>query len=181
MHSIPGTFDQPLDWIQSSPGKRKYELFAGTKSVAALGWQQGAVAVAHTACGDWSFDQVGFWRRRVTIRPRGRTTDAAAFDPGLTGGGTLALLGGDRFTWGADNIRRSRWGWRTAEGVRLASMERCRRGPAGVVGHVAIELAAVTLPDFDLLALLGWYLLLLQARDRDDGVIAAIVGAAAAS
>lgn len=177
MLPISDVADQPLVWVQPNRQERDYELRTGADTVAALSQRTGSLAVVRAAGTRWTLDRAGFWRRRVTVRPQGSAADAT-FDPGWTGGGTLTLPAGDRFRWSADNLPRSRWIWRTADGTPLARLER-RKGPAGVEGLVEIESAAAALPDLALLVPLGWYLLLLQAGDSDDGATAAIFASTA--
>ena len=180
MHPIFNIADQPLVWVQPSSAERAYELRAGNRTIATLSWPKGVTAEARAAGEAWLFEQTGFWHRRVQATRRDTTAQTTTFDPGWTGGGALTLATGRRVRWGADNILRSRWSWRAADGAPLARMER-RHDPSGVVGRVEVEPGVAMVPELALLLPFGWFLLLVQARDSDDGANVATFAATAGS
>ncbi len=119
----------------------------------------------------------------MTVRAAGTDSEVATYHAGWTGRGVLELGQGRRFQWAAADFWRSQWAWQGAAESTLARFRGTRApgglgGQAGQGARVAVEPAAVTLPELALRVSLGWYLLVLLARESDE---AAVIGAIAAT
>ena len=179
MRRIGEVGDRELACIQTGCRRPEYELWADDEVVAALRWQGDSLAVAETVEGHWSFERPGFRRSRVSVREVGSGTEIATFGSGWTGGGTLEMSWGGRFHWSAANFWRSRWVWRRTGGTQLARFA-SRQGLVKIEGRVEIQSAALDLPELDLLVALGWYLMVMRARDSTSDAVAATAGTAGA-
>ena len=80
-------------------------------------------------------------------------------------GGILTLTGGWTFQWSATNFWRSNWQWTGRDGQRLVRLTNQRRF-VRQQGLVEVPAAAWAAPELALLLILGWYLMLLQAKDN---------------
>ncbi len=178
MQRISEVRDRELIWAQTGYCTPQYELrTAGEEVVATLRWGRGSLAVAETEEDRWSFGRPGLGRSRVNVREAGLGTDIAAYNSRWTGGGTLEMTWGGRFHWSAANLWRSRWGWRRSDGTPLARFG-MGQGLVKIEGRVEIERAATALPELDLLVALGWYLMVMRARDGTSDAVAATAGTA---
>ena len=163
MKAIADYTAQELHWSQPSSLERAYDLMAGEELLATLRFQSGTLAEAETADGRWTFKREGFLHTQVTVRAPGSDADLAVFRPHWAGGGdmTAGLAAGLEFS--AANFWNSKWAWKDHDQVLISY-----RGPGGLVkAKAAMEIApeAGRLPNLSLLAVLGWYLILLFGRD----------------
>ena len=183
MRCIGEATGQELLWGRGRVRGREYELRAGGEILATLGWQRGSLAIARVANGCWSFKRAGLCHPRVTVRTVGTDSEVATYHAGWTGHGVLELGQGHRFQWAAADFWRSQWAWQGDDGSTLVRFQSTRApgglgGQAGPGARVEVEPAAVALPELALLVALGWYLLVLLARESDE---APVIGAIAAA
>jgi hypothetical protein len=154
--------------------QQEFELRAGDEVVAMLRFERASLAAGETADQQWTFKREGFWHPQVTIRVPGSDANVGVFKPAWTGGGTLQLPGLN-LRFGAANFWHSQWDWLDASDTPLVHFK-SRAGLLKMEGAVDIETTATALPELPRLVVLGWYLLILFARDA-----AAAGGAAAAA
>lgn len=159
---------EELRWRQPELTKRYYELMpeGGESPLATLEWRSawGTLATAQTGVGTWTFKRTGFLHPLITVRRAGSEEDLAIFEANWQGSGTLTFAGGGRYAWKSANFWHSQWSWLAADGTELlhfANRQMFVRHEA----NVEIASAAARLPKRDLLATLGWYLLILSASD----------------
>jgi hypothetical protein len=176
MRAMEQLSGQELHWVPQGARTRSFELRADEEPVATLTRAKGASALAEAADGCWTFTRSGFWHPAVQVQETGGAREAALFSARWTGTGTLKLQDGRRFHWGAANVWQSQWAWQAPDGASLLRIARqhCVRGARGTV-EIAPDARFVR--ELSLLALLGWYLVLLHAQDGDAaaaGIIAAI-------
>jgi hypothetical protein len=158
---------QDVFWRRPHVLRHEFELRAGGEALlATLRWQTalGSLALAVTAEGRWTFQQIGFWRRAVTVRRADETVEIATFVPHWNGSGTLRLTDGRTLRWRPGDVWLSRWLWRDDSGAPLLTIG-ARRGVLRLAAPVTITPAALTLPELDILTTLGWYLLVLRSRE----------------
>jgi hypothetical protein len=159
-----------LRWVQPSAFKREYELRAGDEVLATLRWQKtfGSLALAASADGTWSFKRSGFLNPKVTVRVPGSEADVAVLKPGWRGEGTLELSAGRRYPWRNASFWRSEWAFTDEAGEALVQFK-----PEFAffkhAAEVTVDPRAAPLPDLSLLALLGWYLMVLMSEDAAAG------------
>jgi hypothetical protein len=138
----------------------RYELRAGAEIVATLKWQKGMSLFAGDAAeGQWTFKRTGWLRPRVTVRRKDDATDLVTFTP--TRGGALEFPEGFSF--------------KDANGEALVQMRLTRTAPVCLGAEVTLSPAALVLPDVSLLALLGWYVLVLASNDDAEGAAALLM------
>ena len=174
VRTIAEVADQELVWIQPARLTQSFELQASDEVVATLEFQRASLASGETADQRWTFKREGFWHPQVTVRVPDSDANVAVFKPAWTGGGTLEIPQGRQLRFGAANFWHSQWDWSDASNQPLVHFK-SHAGLFKMEGEVDIESGAVSLPELPLLVVLGWYLLILFARDS-----AAAAGASAA-
>jgi hypothetical protein len=164
MKAITDCTGEELHWAQPSGLKSTYQLRAGDEVLATLRFQGGTLAEAASADGEWTFKRQGFWHPQVTVRTLGSAADLAVFRPQWGGGGHLQVGAETGLEFAAANFWHSEWEWRDAEKALISY-----RGPRGLMSaEAAMEIGPEGrhLTNLALLAVLGWYLILLFRRDR---------------
>jgi hypothetical protein len=164
MKAISDYSGEALRWTQPSGLKSSYELHGGDELLATLQFRGGTLAEAATADGQWTFKRQGFWHQQVTVRALGSDTDLAAFRPHWGGGGQFQAGAETSLEFAAANFWHSEWGWKDGDKVLISY-----RGPRGVLkAEAAMEIdpEGRHLRNLAMLAVLGWYLILLFGRDR---------------
>jgi hypothetical protein len=181
MQTIREVAGQELVWVQPARMKQNFELRAGDEVVATLRWERSSLATGETSEQTWTFKREGFWHPRITLRVPGSNDNMALFNPGWTGGGTLEFPQGRTLHFGAANFWRSEWVWAETKDTPLVRFK-SRQGLLKTEGQVEIDPSAAESPDLALLVVLGWYLLILFARDASAqaGATAAVVASSGA-
>lgn len=169
-------------WVQPKLSHRNFELRAGDLLFATLEFQSawGSLATAICSDGNWSFKRVGFFNPRVTVRSAGQETDLAVYRPKWTGTeGELAFLSGQHFHWKAANFWATQYAFVMPDGSPILTFK-----PGVEEGHlsdffkyqarVEIEPGVIRIPELPVLALLGWYLMILQQDDATAASAAAV-------
>jgi hypothetical protein len=172
MRPIAEVTGTELVWVQPSALKQAFELRAGDEVVATLGFKRSSLAEAETADRRWTFKREGFWHPQVTVRVAGSDQNLAAFHPAWTGGGRLELSDGQALHFSAANFWHTQWAWQTSDGkspVAFHSKQGFLKSGALVELISPPEwrgnMAEGGEGDLSLLVVLGWYLLVLFARD----------------
>jgi hypothetical protein len=171
MRTIREVAGQELVWVQPARMKQNFELRAGDEVVATLRWERSSLAAGETSEQKWTFKREGFWHPRITVRVPGSDDNVALFNPRWTGGGTLELPPGRTLHFGAANFWHSEWVWAETTDAPLVRFK-SRQGLLKTEGQVEIEASAAGSPDLALLVVLGWYLLILFARDATTAAVA---------
>ena len=181
VRAIAGFADQELVWVQPARLKQAFELHAADDVVATLRFERSSLATGESGDERWTFKREGFWHPQITVRLPDSEDNVAVFKPSWMGGGTLDLSGGRSLRFGAANFWHSQWDWSDVASQSPLVHFKSRQGILKMEGQVDIEASAVTYPELPLLVLLGWYLLILFARDSAAAAGAAGASAAAAS
>lgn len=153
----------PLTWVQPDSQQREYHLVTADQKIASVSWAKegGTLADAMSEDGRWSFKRGGFLHPRITARKDG--SDAAVFEPGMSGNGVVHLTSGHIFRW-SSNLWRGEWSWVNAAGKggikirREFSMDTRQ-------GRVEIIQDAIPRLEIPLLVLFGWYIVILLSED----------------
>jgi hypothetical protein len=167
--------DKELLWVQPSRKQQAFELRAAEDVIGTLKFERASLASGETAGQQWTFKREGFWHPQVTIRVRNSDANVAVFKPAWTGGGTLEVPQGRLLRFGAANFWHSQWDWSDQAGSPLVHFK-SHAGLLKMEGQVDVEPAAAAAAELSLLVVLGWYLLILFARDSaasTAGVVAA--------
>jgi hypothetical protein len=168
---------QDLTWLQPSRIQQAFALHAGDVVVATLRFERSSLATGEADGHRWTFKREGFWHPRVTVRVPESDDNVGAFQPAWFGGGTLELPG-RQLRFGAANFWHSQWDWLGSDDKPLVHFK-SHHGFMKMEGDVEIEPDAAGSPELPLLVVLGWYLLILFARDAAAAGGAAAAGAAA--
>jgi len=149
-------------WVQPDVTDRRYELRAGDVVVATLCWGNpwGSLATGETAEGRWTLKRAGFLQPRVTIRVTGSDAQAGIVTLHWAGNGDVQLADGHAFRWTRTGFWHSEWAF-TSTGGELLVVFKPKFVMMGFEAEIEIEARALSLPELSLLALLGWYLMVL--------------------
>jgi hypothetical protein len=165
MKAIRDFAGQPLLWVQPRAMKQQFELRSGDEVLAVMRWESSwrSGAAAETAQESWSFKRQGF-RQQVVIESSEENSAVPTLKRGWTSNAALLFPDGHSFLW----KRQGFWGvkrvWATLDGVPLLSFK-VRSGFVKTGGEVEIHPIAADLPELALLMTLGWYLVVMEARD----------------
>ncbi len=165
MNTIREFAGQPLRWVQPKAVKQQFELHSGDEVLAVMQWQSSwrSSATAETAEGNWSFNRRGF-RQQVSIEANRADLPIPTLSRRWTGSATLTFPDGQSYLWKRSGFWGIKRAWTTPDGVPLVTFKTAY-GLFKTGGEVAIEPTAATLPELALLMTLGWYLVVMAARD----------------
>lgn len=178
MRTLAEVAFQELVWVQPARLQQAFELNASDDVVATLRFERASLASGETAEQKWTFKREGFWHPHVTIRVPDSDDNVAVFKPAWTGGGSLELPQGRLLRFGAANFWHSQWDWSDVASQAALVHFKSHAGLMKREGQVDIETEALTDPELPLLVVLGWYLLILFARDSAAAGTAAVVATA---
>jgi hypothetical protein len=149
-------------WVQFQAAKRQYELRVGDAVAATLRWENawGSLATGETAEGQWTLKRAGFLRPRVTVRVAGSDPDVAVLLLGWGGSGDVRLADGRQFLWAPTSFWHSEWAFTTSGGEPLLVFKP-KFALMRSETEIEIKAQALSLPELSLLAILGWYLMVL--------------------
>lgn len=161
-----------LQWVQPERLNRHFELRHGDDLLGTLRWEKacGSLATGVVAESQWTFKRGGFLRPHVTVREAGSPDTIAVFEASW-GAGTLECPGSRRFRWAPSDFWRSRWTWGCAGCPEIAAFSSDPKFMKKE-GRLEVSTQGAELPELPLLALLGWYLLILAA---DDAAVVAVI------
>lgn len=173
MKSISELARSPMTWVQTAAMSNEYELHGEGEVLATLRWQKrfGTLALGEVAGAKWTFKRTGFLRPKVTVRPLGREVDLGVYSPDFWRDGVLQLHDGRRFLWKHLSFWRSEWAFTTDAEFPIVTF-RSKHQLLKVGAEVEIDAAHRDHPDLGLLALLGWYLMVLMAHDASSAHVA---------
>jgi hypothetical protein len=165
MRKIASVIDQELTWIQPTAFKSEFELRFGDELVGTLRFPKflSSRAETETADGRWTFQRVGFWKRRTVVRASGAATDLAVYTHNVwKGGGTLELQAGGKFM-----VEVSLWKgtleFKTETGETLVHIK--NRGVFRHSATVQMYRRALRVAELPWMAPLGLYLFVMMQRD----------------
>jgi len=157
-----------LKWSQRS---NKQDELASDKDVfGTINWSTwwSSLATAQSASGRWTFKRVGFLHPRITVREPGREANLCVVQVAWSGEAALNILGRGAFRWVPDVWHR-KWVLRGPDDKEV--MHITLSGFINVNGSVTINPEWLNDPTLSLLALLGWYLIMLVVSE--DATVAA--------
>jgi hypothetical protein len=163
-------------WTPLRASGRAYELRAGDFVLATLMqpsmWRERRIGTA--ADGSWTFARTGFWHPRIVVTDTQSGAEVASIArSGWIGKATLTMPDGRGYRWRNGNVWGSKWAW-----LDDADQPLLRFSQSGVFKlrcAVTIEQSAAGDPHLTLLAILGWYLMLLNQADAAAATSGALV------
>ena len=170
---LPFASSSPLVWTQPKAMSRAYELRSPDSLIGHLRFEKpcGSLASAEVASQRWTFKRVGFLAPSVTVRSANLEADIAVFRPHWGGGGILRFADGHEAQWRSTNFWRSQWAFLGSDN-QIVVQFRHHEGFFKASAQLEFERSGAALPEFPLLAALGWYLMILAA---DDAAAVAVV------
>jgi hypothetical protein len=152
---------QEWKWVQPRIARREYELRAGGKRLAVLRDVKmfGSLAEADTGDGRWTLKRQGFLRPRVTVRRAGSEDEFATLVFNWLGDGALHMADGRVFGWKCRFWSRQ-YCLTTEQGEELVEFKPTFAFVKGGA-KVTIHPSAADISGLSLLAVIGWYVMLL--------------------
>jgi hypothetical protein len=153
-----------LSWRQKSAFKRNFELAAGNRALASLNFEKvfGGLASGEFDGCVYKLVRSGILQPRVVVTDHeGR--GLARFRANWTGGGTVDFEDGTRLVWKPTNFWKSEWGFVAADREPVIRFFQ----QLGVFRSGARVSVPVEGPHIPILALLGWYLLVLWTEEAE--------------
>lgn len=176
MESIQQYLGQELRWVQPSMTSMSYELQApeiGTP-LATMRWETmwAARAEGYTNDGMYYLDRRGLFNINVQVREQKEADPVAILKPHWNYNGTLTFTNGNRFEWKSTSMWQSEWKWESSEGGQLMNFRphQTWKNMMKAEAVVLIDPAAADFPEMPVLALLGWYQMILQYFDASGAV-----------
>ncbi|MGQ9681750.1 MAG: hypothetical protein ACUVX9_04340 [Anaerolineae bacterium] len=168
-----------LEWVRTkSPC---HELRAGELVVAILRWEHtlDALATAQAAEGSWVFRRRGrLVPRQVTVRTRQPDAEIALLNCSQRRDPSLVFADGRTYRW--LNINHTTWMWVTGGLVNVPLLRLCLETRFfSYRARVEIEAEGRRCADLSLLALLGWYQMVLKHEDDTATALSAALAATA--
>jgi hypothetical protein len=178
MKSSEDVKSKTLKWEQS--GKLASRLLDDGAVAATLTWARswGSLATGKSGDSEWTFKRLGFLRPRVTIRETGSDSNLAVLSINWTGEGAVVFSDGETFQFKRSGFWHPEWAMLDPRGVgvfllRPDSGWRERKADVEIRGAPAPSKRTL------LLAILGWYvIILISDYDYDGGGSVAAVMAA---
>lgn len=156
-----------LRWIHPEVTERIYELRDGEGTVARLSWESsdGAAASGRSAAGSWTLRRLGFLNPHVVALDSTSGRQVFRFDATMNGGGLAQAEDGHQYRW-YSNLWRAEWGWIDTAGNDLLKFRRSFDVDEKQEGHLEVLEAGARSQHVDLLALVGWYLIIMIAESH---------------
>jgi hypothetical protein len=164
MKSLRACVGQHLTWaLVPDADPPAYALHAGAAPCGTLRWgtNSPSFALGETADGWWTFERTGRLSRRVTVRLGATDTELDAFPYAWDGVTEVRPSPGHLYRYFQTGAPLGSWLWADPQHAELLRVT--------ATGQVRLSPPAAASPDLSLLTLLGWYLLLLKARDERQG------------
>lgn len=165
LRALSNAFGEAWMWTRPKLWRRRYELRAGADVLAVLESRaslRSDVSV-ESATGRWRLRHEGLLRGRVRVIHEGHSGDAALFRPRWFGAGDVTTQRGDVLRWHRGDFWGRRWEMVDTGGLSRLTFA---RAPAFFSLDIQVQVAehARRDPELEPLVMLGFYLLLLMAR-----------------
>lgn len=150
-----------MRWVRTSDPTQTFELRAGDVLLARLAWAKGTGSLARATLADttWSLKRGGFLQPHVTVRdPEGK--DLARLAMHLSRG-DLAIVGDGNYGFRRAGLLVPAWQFTDAAGRALAHLEPVAERSRLQGGLLQAGPSLVADPALPLLAVVGWYFVVL--------------------
>ena len=160
-----------LRWLRSAESPVEFTLSAGDAPVARLLWQEssGSLARAQTASGEWTLKRGGFLNPHITVRGAAGGENLARLTVHLSYH-AIELASGVTYRFHRAGVLVPAWKITTEAGREVLHIEPVREGRKLVAGAVLASPAAIDLPELLLIAVVGWYFIVL-AWFEDEALV----------
>lgn len=160
-----------LRWLRTAESPAEFTLSAGNVAVARLRWvqHQGSLAGAETANGAWTLKRGGFLNPHVTVRKSGGGENLARLSVHLSSH-RIEIVGGPTYRFHRAGILVPAWKVSTEDGREVLHIEPVREGRTLMAGAALPTPAGIDRPELLLLAVVGWYFIVL-AWFEDEALV----------
>jgi hypothetical protein len=161
-----GSLEQTeLVWIQPNRFLHRYELRAGKQRYAELNWEKSNLnerAVAKTKMDCWWIKSTFLISPRITVRCCKTEDIKTIFEVSLIGQqGMVRTAGGEQLLWGPNDLLKSSWAFFDSNGQMMMNFQVAKKFLKST-GLVQVDPKVIVQPAFLMLAVLGWYSLMLN-------------------
>ncbi len=177
MKSFDDAKSKTLEWEQS--GKLASRLVDDGEVAATLTWARGwgSLAIGKSGDSERTFERLGFLRPRETVREAGSEPNLAVLSINWAGEVAVVFSDGETFQFKRSGFRHPEWAMLDSRGVGVF----LPRPDSSWRKKADVEIRGALVPSrrTPLLAILGWYVIIL-ASDYDydgGGSVAAVMAA----
>ncbi len=160
-----------LDWVPLTSEGFGFELLDGGDTVGRLIWdrQRRSVACAECASGRWTFRRSGFIYPRVTVREAGSARECAVFTPRWRGDGALEITEQCVYHFRPADFWWTRAAFFGPRVEKLLGLEVLVPGSESTtraaIGRLRVFPPGHGCPHLPLLALVGWFLVMVRRAE----------------
>lgn len=160
-----------LRWLRDEENPMAFTLTSGETAIAKLHWARhgGSLASAETSTGTWTLKRGGFLNPHVTVRLTGEESDIARISAHLSSH-RIQVRGGATYRFHRAGFLVPAWTISTEDGREILHIEPVRQGRKLEGGAVLSTPEGIRLPDLLLLAVAGWYFIVL-AWFEDEALV----------
>jgi hypothetical protein len=165
MRTITALVDHTLTWTKPRFFKSDYELRFGDELIATLSFKRifSSAAIAENGEGCWTFERVGFLRKKTVIRTSGSSTILGIFKKNKwKEGGCLELSDGHKFKAIA-NLWKNTIEFQTDTGESLIHTK--SNGIFRPSATLQMYRKSLQIPQLPWMVMLGLYLIIMMKRD----------------
>jgi hypothetical protein len=165
MRTMTAFVDHTLTWIKPKIFKSDYELRFGDELIATLCFQKifSSTAIAESGDGCWTFERVGFFKKKTVIHPRSSSAILGIFTKNTwKKGGYLELSDGRKFIVIA-SLWKNTIEFKTDIGESLIHMK--SHGVFRLSATVQMYRKCLHIPELPWMVMLGLYLIIMMKRD----------------
>ena len=181
MESIKNFSNEQLNLIQPKATHQYFELRTQTDLYGTLNFPKsaGSFAEAESADGKWTLKRVGFFHTKITVRNSGEENDIAVFTPNMmVSSGSLMFADGKKFQWHSSNFWATKFEFKDETGETIVTFRSGVEEPKlkdwfKTQARVEISCTEQNPREISLLALLGWYLIIVLQMDTATGAVVA--------
>jgi hypothetical protein len=165
MRTMTALVDHTLTWVKPRVFKSDYELRFGDELIATLRFQRifSSTAIAENADGCWTFQRVGFFRKKTIIRPRGSSTILGIFRKNRWKEGGCLELSDNRKFKAIANLWKNTIEFQTDIGETLIHTK--STGIFRLSATVHMNRKCLQLPELPWMVMLGLHLIVMMRRD----------------
>lgn len=159
-----------LIWSPTDTSRSQYELRNGQQYFIGKFWKIGLKATAaggRTHGAAVKLTRSGFLGRKIIVECDHPDVGTVVFQfTGLFGKGRIAFRGGRELIWTRGNVQGDRWAFVGTNGGMLVELVQLNRSNWLDGTGVNVAKIALNLPELPVMLLLGFYLILLMARNE---------------
>ncbi len=158
----------------SESDKKIFDLKDNSEIVAQLEFMKfwGSLAEVHTTEQVWSLKRTGFWQNKITVRKKGEEQNVAIIPYSYAKIEYISSDGTHLFLKNT-SVWNSEWCWVTTENQNVIEyrLTNCLECSGGLTINESFK---EKIPNLLLIAMIGWYILILIEEDTEASTVAII-------